>query len=396
MNFSPSLPSYVDTALARLKDAGVQAYLVGGCVRDLLRGVAPSDYDLAVSSVPEETERAFAGFRVVETGLKHGTVTVVIEGQNLELTTFRLDGGYSDGRHPDDVRFTSRLVEDLSRRDFTVNAMAYAPETGLVDLFGGVEDLQRGVIRCVGDPEKRFTEDALRILRALRFASALDFSIADATEEALFALSGRLRLVSVERQFSELKKLFTGAGAKRVAAAHRDVLGVSLPELAPLSDADWEAGADALPALCDPAAAFAAFLAPLGKDAADALCRRLKTDNAFRERVRFLCEFAPAAFKTPGQARRFKGSCGAPLFGLLLSFSKARFGIEDPVARAVAEEKEAYPTRISDLKINGRDLEALGVKGREVGELLQKLLEDASEGRVKNEKEALLERAKAM
>ena len=167
-------------------------------------------------------------------------------------------------------------------------------------------------------------------------------------------------------------------------------------KLARLSDADWEAGAAALPGLQDPAAAFAAFLAPLGKDAADALCRRLKTDNAFRERVRFLCANAPAAFRTPGQARRFKGGCGADLFGLLLSFSKARFGTEDPVARAVAEEKEAYPTRISDLKINGRDLEALGVKGREVGELLQKLLEDASEGRVKNEKEALLERAKAM
>ena len=214
MNPSFPLPSYVITALAVSEQNAHKAYLVGGCVRDLLRGVAPADYDLAVSSSPAQTERDFRDFRVIETGLPHGTVTVVIEGHNLELTTFRVDGGYRDSRHPDCVTFTGRLEDDLARRDFTVNAMAYRPDEGLVDLFGGLEDLQNGVIRCVGDPDARFTEDALRILRALRFASVLGYEIERDTAEALQRQKERLAAVSAERKFSELKKLLSGKNAE--------------------------------------------------------------------------------------------------------------------------------------------------------------------------------------
>ena len=162
------LPEQVNNAIARLDAAGWKAYAVGGCVRDMLRGAEPGDYDIATDAPPEETERVFAAERVIETGLKHGTVTVLLEGMPLEITTFRVEGAYSDGRHPDSVRFTPSLREDLARRDFTINAMAYRPAEGLIDPFRGRADLATGVIRCVGDPDARLREDALRILRALR------------------------------------------------------------------------------------------------------------------------------------------------------------------------------------------------------------------------------------
>ena len=177
------LPRTVSELIARLEQAGFSAYAVGGCVRDTLLSLRPNDWDLCTSARPEEMLKVFRGERVVETGLKHGTLTVIVDHVPYEITTFRTDGSYTDHRHPDSVTFVDEVAGDLARRDFTVNAMAYSPHTGLVDLFGGQEDLSRRVIRCVGVPRERFGEDALRILRALRFASVFDFSIDPVTEE---------------------------------------------------------------------------------------------------------------------------------------------------------------------------------------------------------------------
>ena len=211
--------------LNRLKGAGHEAFLVGGCVRDCLRNVAPHDYDVTTSALPTETLNVFSDLPVIETGLKQGTVTVLWEGLPVEVTTYRVDGDYGDGRHPDDVCFTRCLQEDLARRDFTVNAMAWAPDTGVVDPFCGAEDLHNGVLRCVGDPERRFTEDGLRILRGLRFASVLGFSLERSTERALRKLKDRLNVVSAERIREEFLRLLCGPLRRTVCllGGHRSI-----------------------------------------------------------------------------------------------------------------------------------------------------------------------------
>lgn len=228
------MPKNVDTAINLLQSAGFEAYAVGGCVRDSLLGKTPNDWDITTSAKPENMKSVFADFHCIDTGIKHGTVTVVIDGEPLEITTFRLDGEYEDNRHPKSVTFTSNLGADLGRRDFTVNAMAYSKMTGTVDLFGGQNDLKNKIIRCVGDPDRRFNEDALRILRALRFASALDFEIEEKTAQSLLKNCALLGNISEERIAKELLKLVCGKGAKRILTGFAPVLFEILPELQPM------------------------------------------------------------------------------------------------------------------------------------------------------------------
>ena len=218
-----TLPSQVHTALDRLKAAGWEAFVVGGAVRDALRGCAAGDWDITTDAEPEQVEQVFSGERLIETGLRHGTVTVLIDGLPLEITTYRVDGGYSDHRRPDSVTFTRSLRADLLRRDFTMNALAYNPQTGLVDICGGAEDLARGVVRCVGEPERRFREDGLRILRALRFASVLGFTIEPETAAAIHRCAELLRYLAAERVLSELTKLLCGQNAGAVLREFSDV-----------------------------------------------------------------------------------------------------------------------------------------------------------------------------
>ena len=317
------LPPYIQKALRILKEHGAQGYAVGGCVRDALLGREVNDYDLTVNVPPEITEACFAGYRVIETGMKHGTVTAVLDGHNVEITSFRIDGGYTDLRRPDSVRFTSSLAEDLSRRDFTVNAMAYSPETGITDLFGGREDLKNRLIRCVGDPDLRFGEDALRILRALRFASVLGFEIEPATAAAVMKNAGNLRHISAERIFVELKKLLAGETAEDILLRFRPVIEICLPALCSLSPAAYEEAARAAGKLRDPALSFAALLRPAGQEAADKTCRDLKTDNKFRASVCFLTERCDTVISTPGQARRTLGEHGKERCLQLLRFREA-------------------------------------------------------------------------
>ena len=202
--FSPS----VLEVLAKYKAAGHSAYLVGGCVRDALLGIKPADFDIAVSATPDETKALFAENRIIPTGIKHGTLTIIYGDIKLEITSFRKEGAYSDRRHPDGVEFTRNVAEDAARRDFTVNALYYNPDEGVVDLYGGVADLQKGILRCVGEPEQRFNEDALRILRALRFSARLGFEIEQSTAVAMENLALLISSLAAERVLAELKLFF--------------------------------------------------------------------------------------------------------------------------------------------------------------------------------------------
>lgn len=228
------LPVGARRILEALHTAGYQAYVVGGCVRDSLLGKAPKDWDLCTSATPRQMQQVFAGWHVVETGLQHGTLTVVVDHVPYEVTTFRVDGAYTDHRHPDEVTFVTDVREDLARRDFTVNAMAYHPVTGVVDAFGGQEDLKRGIIRCVGDAPTRFEEDALRILRALRFSSVYGFAIDGTTAQAAHTLKHTLQGVAAERIQVELTKMLCGQGAGMILRRYADVIAQVVPAVLPM------------------------------------------------------------------------------------------------------------------------------------------------------------------
>ena len=269
------IPAYVRETLTALETAGHQAYCVGGCVRDSLLGRMPEDWDVTTSALPEETMKVF-GNRAIPTGLKHGTVTVCCQEGKVETTTFRRDGVYADHRHPEQVTFTPDLTEDLARRDFTVNAMATDLRGTVYDPFDGQADLQEGILRCVGDPERRFSEDALRILRCLRFAAVLGFSIEPETGKALLTCRNLLREMAPERVHEELTKLLCGPWAASVLRRYPDVIGAVLPEILPMVGFDqrnphhcydvWEHTLHALDTVpSDPVLRWAVLFHDMGK-----------------------------------------------------------------------------------------------------------------------------------
>ena len=232
-NITIDIPSYAAAVISRLEENGYKAYIVGGCVRDSLLGKTPHDFDVCTDCLPQKMQEIFSDHHTIETGLKHGTLTVMSEGEPVEVTTFRSDGEYSDHRRPVSVKFERELSEDLKRRDFTVNAMCYNQREGLTDLFGGREDLENKIIRCVGDAEKRFEEDALRIIRGLRFASVLGFDIDSKTAEAMRKKAFLLEMISAERIFVELKKLICGVNATEILLEYKDLIAVIIPEFIP-------------------------------------------------------------------------------------------------------------------------------------------------------------------
>lgn len=385
------MPDYVLKAMEILKKNGFVGFAVGGCVRDSLLGKTPDDYDMTVSCFPEETEKCFEDFRCIETGIQHGTVTVLLDGHMLELTTFRRDGEYKDNRHPEGVTFTRDISNDLSRRDFTVNAMAYSPDTGLVDLFGGRDDLKNGIIRCVGDPVKRFEEDALRIMRCVRFASSLEFKTEKATAEAAFDCSPLLQNISAERIFTELKKLLNGKAAKDVLLKYRKILETAVPELQAVSDADYLSAADKITAINGTESKLTLFLSPLGTQKADEALCGLKCDNRQRKLTSFLLENAQREFSSVGEVKRFAGEHGTQKLKMLLSYREALGQTDDELLRNginAAEDKNAC-LKITDLALNGADIAAMGYKGKEIGEILSRLLLAVTEEKTENEKEKL-------
>ena len=394
---SIALPDNVRIVLDTLHDAGFEGYIVGGCVRDALRGVEPHDYDVTTNALPSDTLRIFRDFRVIETGLKHGTVTVISDNAPIEITTFRIDGEYRDNRHPDCVRFTPRLADDLERRDFTVNAMAYSPQHGLVDLFGGVDHLANRVITCVGSPDLRFNEDGLRIMRALRFASVLDFDIAPDTARAILDHRLLLRGISRERIFSELIRLVCGTAAGRVVGDFADVLCVVIPGLTP-DDIAASVGAYAhCPAL--PALRLALLLHSLSPDDAALALRELRCDNHTVKAVSALLGSCDRPLSDDRIcARRLAHDLGFELGFMLLELQLSLFSAQKDYC-ATLRNLSALLGRVRDdgdcislssLAVRGNDLIAAGLSGCAVGRALELLLDMVICDRLPNEREALL------
>ena len=446
MNYSLTLPAPVAELLARLKQAGFSAYAVGGCVRDSLLGMEPHDWDICTSALPEQMQEVFSGYRTVETGLKHGTLTVIADHLPYEVTTFRIDGDYTDHRHPDSVIFVDDLTRDLARRDFTVNAMAWSPDAGLQDPFGGQQDLSAKIIRCVGEPEQRFDEDALRILRAMRFAAVYDFEIESSTASALRKMAPDLKRIAGERIREELLRLLCGKAAGRILRAYPEVLAEIIPEIRPMIGYDqrnhhhsydlWEhtvRGIEGVPA--DPVLRLTMLLHDTGKPVvrttdekgeghykghpkvSEEIARRtaeaLHLDNAFRDRLCTLVRHHDTPLRTENGEintdrsfllRRLNKYGETDLRALFLIHRSDRIATgyttterEDirlkermDALDALLAEQPCFT--LKDLAVNGRDLTATGLKGKAVGETLQQLLEAVMDGAVPNEKEALLKR----
>lgn len=436
------MPKNVDTAINLLQSAGFEAYAVGGCVRDSLLGKTPNDWDITTSAKPEDMKSVFADFHCIDTGIKHGTVTVVIDGEPLEITTFRLDGEYEDNRHPKSVTFTSNLGADLGRRDFTVNAMAYSKKTGTVDLFGGQNDLKNKIIRCVGDPDRRFNEDVLRILRALRFASALDFEIEEKTAQSLLKNCALLGNISEERIAKELLKLVCGKGAKRILTDFAPVLFEILPELQPMYKNShdnphhcydiYEHTLIAVESIDpEPTLRFAMLLHDCGKPAVKKfdengvahfyghqrisaeisaqILARLKVSNKFRDEILFLVSNHDRweLYENTEKMPRYLSKFGLDGVLKLLKVMRADVLAQSPeyryrldqiadaeeTAKNLAAQKPCLSLR--ELQINGRTLMDIGIpQGRKLGAVLAQLLDEVIDGVTKNTQEALTTRAR--
>lgn len=431
-----ALPSQVHTALDSLEAAGWEAYVVGGAVRDALRGRPAGDWDITTNAEPAQVERVFAGERLIETGLKHGTVTALLDGLPLEITTYRVDGDYTDHRRPDTVHFTRSLREDLLRRDFTMNALAYNPRMGLVDICGGAEDIAHGIVRCVGEPDRRFQEDGLRLLRALRFASVLGFQIAQETAAAIHRSRALLQYLAAERVQSEFTKLLCGQNVGAVLREFADVLAVLIPELQPMfgfeqhnpyHDRDvWlhtVAVVEHIPP--EPVLRWAALLHDVGKppcfslgpdgvghfyghaekstELADAILARLRFDTAGRTRITQLIRYHDLPIvPEPKPIRRLMKKLGVEavrqLFALHIADTCGQSAIcagrvetyrqAERVLDALLETDACFSLR--DLAVNGSDMLALGLRGRAVGAALQACLDAVMEEAVANDKTALL------
>lgn len=429
------MPQEVRTLLARLESAGHQAWAVGGCVRDTLRRAAPSDWDVTTDARPEQIMSLF-GQTAIPTGLKHGTVTVRTGETRVEVTTFRRDGTYSDHRRPDAVRFSTSLEEDLARRDLTVNAMAMDLRGHICDPFGGQDDLSRQVLRCVGEPMRRLDEDALRIMRTLRFAAVLGFAIEPETAAALHRCAPLLADIAAERILVEMDKLLAGQDMASVLLAFPDVIGVFLPEIRPCVGFDqrnkhhcydvWEHSVRAAEAIApDAVLRWAMLLHDIGKpdcftedeqgvghfyghparsaELAEKICRRLRMDKKSAQRIVTLVRWhdrdIPRTEKAVARAAR---QLGEETLRQLLAVKRADNRAQSPLCRgraaeldkaeAILDELVARQSCFSlrDLAVRGSDLTALGLHGPAVGQTLQRLLDAVMDGEAPNEKESLL------
>ena len=390
------LPETVRDILNKLETAGFQAYAVGGCVRDSILGKEPDDWDLTTDARPEEVKALFP--RTVDTGLQHGTVTVLLGGEGYEVTTYRIDGSYSDGRHPDSIRFTPSLAEDLKRRDFTINAMAVSERGELVDLFGGQEDLARGCIRCVGDPYARFREDALRMLRAVRFAAQLNFEIEAETFKALTELSPNLARVSKERILAELTKLLLSNHPEKLELLY--VAGLAPEMAAHFPGVHLDSRAARLPR-CK-ALRFAAAGERITPEALGKLLTELKSDRATRDRaVLLLTAVHKPLPESETEVRRCLSDIGHDAFTELLLLKEAGYGSEESTGgveqrteriaklRALRQEiaERGDCLEIRGLALGGAELLALGIpKGPALGACLRALLHAVLEEPARNDK----------
>lgn len=407
------IPSHVEYIIGKLNQNGYEAFAVGGCVRDTLLGRTPGDWDITTSARPEQVKALFR--RTIDTGIQHGTVTVMLERTGYEVTTYRIDGEYEDGRHPRQVEFTSDLLEDLKRRDFTINAMAYSHETGIVDAFGGMEDLEKRVIRCVGEPMERFEEDALRILRAIRFSAQLDFSIEEKTREAITRIAPNLAKVSRERVQMELTKLLCSDHPEQIRQVYET--GISRYVSEEFSCLPWEKAviSPALPK--EKYVRWAAFLrcaCPMEQDSwqTDLSCEKAagkkfceEREKAVRSGGKILRDLK-LDNETIGRVKTLTSWCGEKLLPEAPSVRRAMSKMEPEVWDALVELNQ-YGDEILcltkeiraagdclDLKhlaVNGRDLMSAGVRpGKDMGEILNRMLQEVLEHPENNQKEILM------
>lgn len=435
-----NIPEQVKTALRMLSEAGYEAYIVGGCVRDFMLGRTPNDYDITTNALPAQTQSVFKGFRCIDVGIQHGTVAVIINGMQLEITTYRIDGEYSDKRHPESVSFSSELKDDLSRRDFTVNALACSGSGEIVDCFSGRDDLQSHVIRCVGEAEKRFDEDALRIMRAVRFASQLGFSIEPETEKYVFSLKDTLKCISAERLRAELDKLLCGKAVFDILMKYHEILEVFIPEITETVGFEqhsiyhgytvWEHMARTvmnspddhlirLTMLLHDISKPECFTLDIngnghfkkhpekGAVKAEKILRRLKYDNKTIKSVTTLIKYHDAEFRSRQDIKRMMSVTGADLFFSLISVQKAdglskdgtcRTEINDlewvrKTAEDILEKNECLS--IKELQINGNHLMEAGFTGADIGRILSSLLSDVLDDRIENRFDSLMEYALA-
>lgn len=435
------LPPQVNTAISMLYAAGYEAFLVGGAVRDYVRDNSPAkDWDITTNALPAQVESVFSGYHLIETGLKHGTVTVVIDHEPIEITTYRIDGDYSDHRHPDSVHFTRSLKEDLERRDFTMNALAYSPQKGIVDLVGGRKDIEDGIVRCVGDPNHRFQEDGLRMLRALRFASVYGMAIEAETASAIHRNKELLKGIAAERIQVELTKMLCGKGVTKVLEEFSDIIAIPIPEILPMfhfeqrnphHDKDvWDHTIAVIESITpEPVLRWAALLHDIGKPScfslaeegighffghsdqstsmAESILSRLRFDNASKEQIVRLVRYHDMPITADRKPiKRLLSKHGEDATRQLIELHKAdtlgqsaicrhRIAIFEEVSQMINEilQEESCFT-LKDLAANGHDMMTLGFQGPTIGRVLQECLDAVLDEQIPNEHEALMAFAK--
>ena len=434
-----NIPENAEKLISLIESYGFEAYAVGGCVRDHILGRPCDDLDLTSGATPFELEKILDenGVRYIETGLKHGTITVLFDGESYEVTTFRQDGEYFDSRHPESVNFVRDIKYDLSRRDFTINAMAYNNERGVVDLFGGQKDIKDRIIRTVGNADKRFNEDALRIMRALRFSSVLGFDIEDETKSSVFRNKDLLKNVSSERLFVELNKLLMGDNAFDVLMKYRDVIAVFIPEIKDCFDypqhSKWHLY-DVWEHIChtvknspkDSVVRLTMLFHDIGKpfckstdengqdhfyghpvvsaELTENALKRLKVSNEIFDTVTTLVRYHDIKLRCDRKLlRKWLSKLGYEKLKKLMTVKRADMLSQntdltnaelpelDRIENMIDEiVKDGDPFLISDLAVNGFDIMALGIKGKKIGETLDNLLELVINEKVENSKESLI------
>lgn len=433
------MPDKVKYIIDILKENGYDAYAVGGCIRDTIMKKKPSDWDICTSSTPQETLECLNKSNVVKNGLKHGTVTVVFDDITYEITTFRIDGEYADNRRPESVTFVRELKEDLARRDFTINAIAYNDAEGLCDFFGGINDINKKIIRCVGNPDKRFNEDALRIMRALRFASVLGFDIEKSTSDSIHRNKELLKNISVERIMSEFSKMLVGDNAEKILMEYSDVFCVFIPEIKPMIGFNqknkhhiYDVWKHTVKAVVNTPPnrilRFAALFHDIGKPKAFTIdkqgvghfyghpeiseemtyniLKRLKSDNKTLEQVTTLVKKHDVGIiAKPKYVRRTVVKIGNELFEKLLLLKRADALAQNPVytsekLKYIDELERIYKENMTDipnftiksLAVNGYDLMNMGItNGKEIGICQKRLFKLVVDGEIQNEKNVLLE-----
>ena len=430
------IPQAVQLCIDTLENAGFAAYLVGGCVRDAYLNLTPHDFDLCTNALPEQTETVFSDYKLVLAGKKHGTIGVVTDSGVIEITTFRTEGDYADCRHPQWVIFVPDIEADLARRDFTVNAMAYSPSRGFADPFGGRQDLDNGILRAVGDPSARFEEDALRILRGIRFASRYNLSVEGKTKQAMFDLAPRMESLARERIFDEVNRFLLLAKAEDLLT-FAPILAAVIPELEQTLGFDQHSPHHAYDVFthiayvtasvpAEPALRWAALLHDVGKPAtfttdetgrghfyahaqvsaemADTILLRLKAPTQLREEVVLLVSQHMTKLEPEKHLlRRRLSRLGSDRIERLLQLQEADMGskgtgkqdqlLQFSQIRALLGEIQAESTclHLKDLAVNGNDLMALGLAGRQIGETLNGLLEQVLDDVLPNDRSTLLD-----